>query len=212
MAVKQPQIQHSLFSYKKGNSFLHKMNPGVKIIIIPVINILICILPPQFALCLIALQTITAFFLRFTLKEQLCDLKPAIYYAFILFFTQLISAALSKTLPEFSWQAQKTTVLMLLKLFAIMQLTSIVFKTSTSLELRNGIAFIFGRKSAFTNTIFLFLNFIPLISKIWEQTKKAWLIRGGKQNIKMYKALIPVLFSVGMKKAWNTARALEIRK
>ncbi|MCR4742928.1 MAG: hypothetical protein K5866_08695 [Treponema sp.] len=51
-----------------------------------------------------------------------------------------------------------------------------------------------------------------MVSKIWNQSKKAWLARGGKISIKMYKVLIPLLFSVGMKKAYNMARAISIRK
>ena len=58
----------------------------------------------------------------------------------------------------------------------------------------------------------MFLNFIPLVSKIWEQSKKAWLARGGKNFVKMYLALLPVLFSVGMKKAYNMSRAIAIRQ
>jgi len=93
-----------------------------------------------------------------------------------------------------------------------MQSASLVFKTSTSLELREGIGTIFGQKSLFTNAISMFLNFIPMVAKIWEQSKRAWFARGGKHNIKMYTTLMPVLFSVGMKKAYNAARAVSIRK
>ena len=89
-----------------------------------------------------------------------------------------------------------------------MQSASLVFKTSTSLELREGIFKIeklvrkilhLKNKATFTDTFSMFLNFIPLVSKIWEQSKKAWLARGGKNFVKMYLALLPVLFSVGMK-------------
>lgn len=92
-----------------------------------------------------------------------------------------------------------------------MQTSSLVFKTSTSLEMREGISKIFGRKSAITNAISMFLNFIPMISKIWQQSKVAWKIRGGKNGIKMYFVLLPILFSVGMKKAYNLAKAVQIR-
>lgn len=93
-----------------------------------------------------------------------------------------------------------------------MQSASLMFKTSTSLELRDGIGRVFGYKSVITNALFMFLNFIPMVSKIWEQSKKAWIARGGKENIKMYTTLLPVLFSVGLKKAYNAARAVSIRK
>ena len=57
----------------------------------------------------------------------------------------------------------------------------------------------------------MFLNFIPMLAQIWEQSKKAWQARGGKKGVKMYGVLLPVLFSVGMKKAYNQARAIFVR-
>ena len=50
-----------------------------------------------------------------------------------------------------------------------------------------------------------------MVTKIWAQAQRAWFARGGKKSIKMYLTLLPVLFSVGMKKAWNTSRAIEVR-
>ncbi len=234
--------KYSLFSYKRGSSFLHKCPSWAKILFIPVVNILFLCLPPYFSLALILLQTIVAFSLRFTPLEQLNDLKPIIYYAILLFFFQIVSILfslgnlnLSETKIKdasfakrffsifketFTWENQKETVFMLLKLFAVMQSASLLFKTSTSLEIRLGIEkielairkfFHLKNKCTFTNAISLFLNFIPMVSRIWNETKVAWINRGGKTNLKMYVTILPVLFSVGMKKAYNEARAIEIR-
>ena len=41
--------------------------------------------------------------------------------------------------------------------------------------------------------------------------KRAWLARGGRSGIKMMKAIFPVFFSVGIKQAYNTARAVAVR-
>lgn len=209
-------VKYSLFSYKKGTSFLHKCPSWIKILFIPLINILFLCLPPQFSLFLIIFQTILAFCLKFSLAEQLEDLKPIIYYAVLLFFFQIFlwlfsGPTLENLKNRFSWESKKDTVFLLLKLFAVMQSASLVFKTSTSLEMREGIAKIFGRKSAITNAISMFLNFLPMVSKIWQQSKKVWNARGGKNGIKMYAVLLPVLFSVGMKKAYNAAKAVQIR-
>lgn len=121
---------------------------------------------------------------------------------------------------RFNFQTQKESIFLLLKLFCMMQSASLVFKTSTSLQLRDGIEKIelclrktlhLKEKTSFTNAISMFLNFIPMVTKIWAQTQKAWFARGGKKSVKMYLTLLPILFSVGMKKAWNTARAMEVR-
>lgn len=207
--------KYSLFSYKKGSSFLHRCPAWAKILFIPVINILFLCLPPVFSIGLIIVQFILACSLRFTLKEQYADLRPVFYYAALLAIMQLLLwlfSGMEYTFTEtFSWENQRANVYLLLKIFAVMQSASLMFKTSTSLELREGISKLFGQKSTFTNALFMFLNFIPMVSKIWEQSKKAWFARGGKHNLKMYFALLPVLFSVGLKKAYNAARAVSIR-
>ena len=210
-------VKYSLFAYKPGSSFLHKCPAWCKILFIPLLNILFLCLPPYFSLGLMIFQVLLAFGLGFSIREQLSDLRPIIYYAVLLFVFQLISWFIGGLSPQsfaqsFSWAAEKETVFLLIKLFAIMQSASLVFKTSSSLELREGIGKLFGYNSVFTNAISMFLNFIPMLSKIWEESKRAWIARSGKANLKMYMVLLPVLFSVGMKKAFNMARAISIRK
>ncbi len=165
-----------------------------------------------------------AFYLHFSLKEQLADLRPVLFYGVLLLIFKIISYAFSGTsfleIKANWWIEEKETVFLLIKLFCIMQSVSLIFKTSTSLELREGIEKIelwvrkklhLKEKRTFTNAIFMFLNFIPMVSKIWQQSQRAWIARGGKKSLKMYMILLPVLFSVGMKKAYNMARAIEIR-
>lgn len=207
-------VKYSLFSYKKGNSFLHKCPSWAKIIFIPIINILFLCLPPYFSVGLVLIQFVLACVLKFTIGEQLTDLKPIIYYAVLLFIFQIFGWLFSGAkdfMAYFSWENEKDTILLLVKLFAVMQSASLVFKTSTSLEIRDGIGKVFGRKSLITNAISMFLNFLPMVSKIWMESKKAWYARGGKKSLKMYITLLPVLFSVGMKKAYNSTKAISIR-
>ncbi len=216
--------KYSIFSYKKGSSPLHTCPCQFKLIFIPILNILFLCLPIEFSIALIIIQFTVAFLLKFSLKEQLTDLKPALYYAIILFFIQILTCIFNQTSDfktQFSWQNQKENIFILLKIFCIMQSSSLIFKTSTSLEIREGIFKIESRirkifhlkqNSTFTDTISMFINFIPLVSKIFEQSKKAYIARGGKTSIKMYMKLLPILFSVGMKKAFNTARAISMRK
>ena len=220
------KAKYSAFQYKAGNSFLHKTPSWIKILIIPIINILFFILPYQFALALIVFQTILAFSLHFTFKEQLADLRAVLYYAVLLLFVKVLTFIFtyvfgSSSLP-LNWdtvllyiKGEKHTLFMLLKLFCVMQSASLVFKTSTSLEIREGVGkieYAITKKNTLTDGIFLFVSFIPSVSKIWKQSTRAWYARGGKHNIRMYLVLLPVLFSVGMKEAYNKARAVSIRK
>ena len=215
--------KYSSFSYKAGNSLIHKLPSWIKLLLIPALNIIVFCLPPVVSIIFLVAQFILCCFLKFTLKEQFQDLKPVIYYAILLYIFNLISSLFT----EFSVASvkdaflNKETSLMLIKLFCIMQSASILYKTSTSLEIREGIAVIescirkifqLNKKLTFTNAISLFVTFIPMVFAVWQKSKKAWIARGGKNNIKMYITLLPVLFSVGMKNAYNSARAIAIRE
>ena len=113
-------------------------------------------------------------------------------------------------------QTQKNLLFMFSRLFALLQASSLLYKTTSSLQIRSGIAFL-ERKithtttTRFTDSLFMFVNFIPMISRIFHDLQKAWLARGGKKNLKMYATILSALFSVGMKKAWSLTRALQVR-
>ena len=208
------------FSYKQGNSILHRCPAWIKILFLPLVSILVFMLPWQLALVLICLQTLAGILLHLTLREQLCDLQAVLYYAALLIFAKLVGALFTHNLNKDFFTDFIPTLLMLLKLFCLMQTASLVFKTSTSLQIRQGLEqmelavrrfFHMPAKSPAAQMLALFICFIPQVSKNWTQSKKAWFARGGKKGIRMLIVLLPVLFSVGMKQAYNSARAISIR-
>ena len=223
--------KYSLFSYKYGNSFLHRCAAWKKILVIPFLSILTFYLPIWFSAAVILFQFVLAFYLKFSLREQAEDFKPVIYYAVLLFLMKifiLLGSGFNVNNPAVFLSSENASLIfgneiiyMLIKLFCLMQMASLVFKTSTSLELREGIEFIeknirkflhLKEDCKFTDVVALFVNFIPLVSKNWQQSERAWKARAGKKSVKMYLILIPVLFSVGMKQAYNAARSLSARK
>ena len=229
------------FSYKQGFSFLHRCPAWVKILLLPILSLSIFYLPPYFALVLIALQTLVSFILRFTVREQAKDLKAVFYYAVFLIFVKIIgslAAAISAgTLATFELAVfpqailtfliyEKETWLLLLKLFCIIQTASLIFKTSTPLQIREGLEvmelavrrrlhlkpLVDGRPNApVAQAVSLFICFIPQVSKNWQQAERAWKARGGRKSLRMFAVLLPVFFSVGMKQAYNTAKAISVR-
>ena len=107
-----------------------------------------------------------------------------------------------------------------------MQTASLLFKTSTSLQIREGLEkmelairktfhlkpLIEGRPNTpVAQTVSLFICFIPQVSKNWQQAERAWKARGGRKSLHMFAVLLPVFFSVGMKQAYNSARAISAR-
>ena len=178
----------------------------LKILAVPVISIAVFALPWQTALVLCLVQIILSFCLHISFREQFVYLRAVLYYAAILIFAKFIGAVISKQLLQDFLQDFLPTLIMLLKLFCVMQTASLVFKTTTPLQIRQAL-----KKAPFAHALTLFICFIPQVTKNWEQIKKAWFARGGKKNLLMLIVLLPVLFSVGMKQAWNTTRALYAR-
>ena len=214
-------MKQFFFSYKSGSSFLHKCPSWIKILSVPVVNILIFCVHPYLALFMIIVQTALAFALRFTVAEVYTDVKPVVYYAILLFFIRFISALSQNNLSLFlETESLKETCFLLLKLLCIMQNASLVFKTSTSLQLREGLEIIEGTVRRFfhlknaktvSDTVSVFFIFIPLIAQMWNQIVKSWQVRCGKKSLKMYFVLLPVFFSVSLKKAWNLSRSICLR-
>ena len=245
--MRKVRAEYSAFSYKSGNSLLHRCPAWIKILVLPVVSVAVFELPPVCAAALLLAQVVISFCLHFTVREQLSDLRAVLYYAAMLLFVKGIAfiaeamAAVDTPTHTFAFSELLETAVMLLKLLCVMQTASLVFKTSTSLQLREGLEKIelsirkvfrvrrsprnkdassaSGAPSMSTRdsapvagVIALFVCFIPQVSKNWQQVKRAWKARGGKSSIRMYIVLLPVLFSVGMKQAYTTARAISIRK
>ena len=247
---------YSAFSYKPGKTFVHRLPSQLKILFIPIFNIVIFSLDWHVAAAFILIQFILFCFLKFTIKEQLTDLTPVIWYAIFMYligfcseiYISLTSGSLFangffETMQEIKpaellssiLQAVKTTfndektLNFVVKFCACNQSASLMFKTSTSLELKQGIESIeikirkflsFRWKTKndseiepkFSVVISMFINFLPAVFKIWNQLKKSWKARNGKTSLRMYLILLPVLFSVGLKYAANSAKAVCIRK
>ena len=135
--------KYSAFSYKAGNSLIHKMPAWGKIIFLPLMSIAIFSLPPVFAIGIFVFQLILSFCLHFTIREQLKDLKPGLYYSILLIIYSLLSSLIAglsagSTLSEIKFGIDSASIFMLIKLFCLLQTASILYRTSTSLEIREG--------------------------------------------------------------------------
>ena len=197
------------FSYKTGDSVFHKCPAVVKLLFLPVLSVLIFSLPVWIAAALILILFFCELAIHFSLREIFADLKIILIYAFLLGIIKLC-------LKQFD----KETFFMLIRLLCMFMLASLFFRTSSALQLREGLEKIertirrvlhLKPKTTISQTLALVLCFIPMVSKNWNQVKQAWLARGGKNTPRMYIVLLPVFFSVGMKQAWNMARAMAVR-
>ena len=187
----------------KQDSFIYRCPAWIKILLVPVISIVFFYVPAVVSAVMIGVFFVIQLVLGFKLREIFGAIQFVLYYAVILIIFRGMDV-----------------VPMLLRLICMLEFAVFVFKTSTSLELRYGFetielavrkVFHLKRRTPVANALALFVSFIPLVSQNWKQSKRAWKARGGKNSIKMYVVLLPVFFSVGMKQAYLTARAVSIR-
>lgn len=214
--------ESTAFSYKPGTSLLHRCPVWIKLALIPVISVAAFYLPFYFAAGLCIAQIILACILHFTIREQLRDLRAVLYYAVFLICVKIIGnlaangfSNIPQRTADFFISEIETWVL-LLRLLCVMQTASLLFKTSTSLQIREGLETIekgIRRKphAPVAQAVSLFICFIPQVSKNWQQAERAWKARGGKKSLRMFVVLLPVFFSVGMKQAYNSAKAISAR-
>ena len=237
---------NTAFSYKPGSSFLHRCPAWIKILLIPVVSIVVFKLPFYVSVGLCLAQIILASALRFTIREQLRDLKAVLYYAAFLIVVKVIGSIwaglaagepgtisfydIPQLIAAF-FVSEAATWALLLRLLCVMQTASLIFKTSTSLQIREGLEsmelavrgvyrkiFRLGTRgnsktrAPVAQAVSLFICFIPQVSKNWQQAERAWYARGGRKSLKMFVVFLPVFFSVGMKQAYNSARAISIRQ
>lgn len=219
---------NAIFSYKHGNSIIHKLSPTIKILLLPVFSLLVFNLNEFFTIFLVVTQIILCFNLKFSVKEQITDIKPVLFYGVMLIFAKISILIYQIIFENQNFKplflqiiCEKETYILILKLLCIMQSTSILFKTSTPLEIREGIIIIesFLRKvfhlkksHVLSESLALFFIFIPMIFETYENIKFTWKGRQGKTNIKMFLVIFPVLLAVTMNKAYKKTLSLLARK
>jgi len=202
--------RRAIFKYKTIKGPLHKFPAFIK---------LVCILPLSiFCIYLTSLQLgigiaaviILALFCGITLREQLTDFKPAFFYGSLMFFISVFSTFFDNrdimplgTLVLTSLIPRAEFLQTVLRLTLIVQLSALLFRTTSALEIREFVRF---------DILSLFLCFIPEIFKTWTSVDLAWKARGGKPGLKKIMTLVFVLISLSFEKAAIKAKAIEARR
>ena len=200
----------SIFKYKTIKGPLHKIPALIKIIFFLLLSIFCITLPPLWLCAGILFLVLISFICRITLKEQLTDLKPALFYAILMYILSLLSnfteiyppLFISYSSLRFFFTPRGDYLQITLRLILIVQLSALFFRTTSSLEIRETVRM---------NIITLFFMFIPEIFNTWENINLAWKARRGSEGFYKIKSLFFVLISVSFNKAAVKAAALESR-
>ena len=203
-------VKSPIFKYKTNKGHLHKVPAVIKLILLLPLSVF-CITLPPFWLCIgTAVLILTTFLCRITFSEQLTDLKPVFFYAILMYILSVLSNLTEIQPSSFTPDSSlliifipgKEYLQITLRLILIVQLSALIFRTTSSLEIREAVKL---------NIVTLFLMFIPEIFNIWTNINLAWKARGGRQGIVKIKTLLFVLISLSFEKAAIKAKALEAR-
>jgi biotin transport system permease protein/energy-coupling factor transport system permease protein len=200
-------IGNSVFKYKTKKGLLHKVPAVIKLLLLLPLSLFCMTLPPLWLGVGIISAVLVSFICGLSLHDQLTDFKPALYYAILMYglsvftsfidnFRQPIEQLFTVLIPQYEY------LRLSLRLALIVQISALLFRTTSSLEIREVIR---------SEIITLFLCFIPEIFKIWTSVNLAWKSRGGQEGFAKIKTVVFVLISLSFEKAAMKAKALEAR-
>jgi len=219
----------TVFKYKTIKGPLHKLPAIIKFFLLLPSSALCMFLPPLLLGAGITTAVIAAFLFRFSLREQLADLKPAFWYAAVMYALSLLSSIMENTVLNAAvFIPRPGFIETALRLALIMQLSAMLFRTTSSIEIRQSFVTLekyirlalkrlplFGKlispQPRFAQIVSVFLCFISEIFSIWADINLAWKARGGRQGLNKIKTTVFVLISLSFEKASVKARALEAR-
>jgi len=206
-------IGNMVFKYKTIKGPLHKVPAVIKLLLLLPLSVFCMSLSPLRLGIGILLLFFAAFICGLSLRDQLTDIKPALFYAVLMYALSVFSNIIDNCnifnikLIEIN-QFDKIFIPDLeylrvsLRLALIVQISALLFRTTSALEIREVVR---------SEIITLFLCFIHEIFKIWSSVNLAWKARGGKEGVKKIRTIVFAVISLCFEKAALKSKALEAR-
>ena len=226
-------MEINLFTYKKRNGFLYKTPSWLKIISMVAATIMFFYFGTKEFIVILSITILLSLFHGFSFAELAKDFSYILLYGIFLYLAAILDNINQTTFPTenpfFMFIPSKQIVEITCRLSATFFLASLLFKTTSPLQLKQGfsqiemflrkmIAFIpkVGKKikpyPKTTESLANVIAFIPQVFQIWNKLDLAWKARGGKNGFKKICKIMPALFSVSMGKAVETSKAMENRR
>jgi biotin transport system permease protein/energy-coupling factor transport system permease protein len=220
-------MERQVFKYKTIRGPLHRLPALLNLFRLLPLSVFSLSLPSSGLAAGIAAAAATAFLCGFTLREQLTDLKPAAFYAALMYGLSVFSTLLENTETRQSaalaaaLMPRQEFLLVSLRLALVVQLSSLLFRSTSSIELRDALAaierfirvkvFHLPLQYKFSGILSLFLCFIPAVFETWTAVNLAWKARAGKSGSRKIKTLVFILITLSLEKAALKAKALAAR-
>ncbi|MDR1288161.1 MAG: energy-coupling factor transporter transmembrane protein EcfT [Treponema sp.] len=116
----------------------------------------------------------------------------------------------------------------IVRLFLVMQLSALLFRTTTSIEIKEAVcagetgiragirrlpfAKTISPKAKLGTSAALMMNFVPALFELWSKLNRAYRARGGKRGLKQFRVLFVALIALSFHYAQEKARALAARE
>lgn len=211
-----------ILSYQKRNSLIHRTPALLKLLALLGIAVALYLTGLDIQGILFAVSLVAVLISSISFKDFLHDLKPVTFYGLFIAVVEVVGAMLygGNLLESFGDGMWKTnsSVLLVSRLVVAMSYTSLFFRTTSNLEIRQSLERVeltvsFGHsRLSFSRAFALFLNFLPQLFAIWANLDKAWKARCGKRSIRKILVLFPVFITLSMKKANDTLMSLKNRR
>lgn len=211
-----------ILSYQRRNSLIHKAPALLKLFVLLGMAVALYLTGLEIHGILFAISLIAVLISGIPFKDFLHDLKPVAFYGLFIAVVEIVGAmlyggVLLESFGDGSWRTN-SSVLLVSRLVVAMSYTSLFFRTTSNLEIRQSLesvemAVSFGHSRLFFSRAFaLFLNFLPQLFAIWAGLDKAWRARCGKRGIRKVLVLLPVFITLSMKKANDALLSLRNRR
>jgi len=204
------------WSYRKGSTLLHRLPAGIKLAFLLLLSLASffpgtetqsLVLPGSIAFILIALS-FAAGIGPWALLRGSGPLFLVILWGFLL-------QAVEFSPLKFNPSGFLAAFIFSLKIAAAYSAGTLLFSVTTPYEIRKSLSrletFLRINKLNLSLYISLMLGFLPQFFEVWEDLCLAWKSRAGKKNLSFVVILIPIAIEKMMRKAAETAIAMEAR-
>jgi biotin transport system permease protein/energy-coupling factor transport system permease protein len=216
-----------LFRYIPGESAAHRCPALVKLGALLALSVAAFFSPLRVTAGAIPVLFAAALLWGIPARESLADMRPLLYYALFLYATTFIStwlaapavppAGVSSTPPQSRllravlvtvFDPPESMVAVLVRLSAMLQVSSLLFRTTTTVALKRAIAAVCPPLAV---PLALFLGFIPALFEQWARLDRACAARGCR-GVGKLAVILPALLSLAFYQADLRAKALAARE
>lgn len=198
---------------------MHRMDARAKLVLMMATGCAAFALDAKACAVFLAAASALSFSAGIGARAQAASLKGALLCFLFIFALQSASSLLQGEPPAAAFLPSADDARLGLRMAASMLSASLFYRATSPLELRMAMedaarrlpGGASNRGSAAAESISLFFVFIPMATAAWKSLDLAWKSRCAKGGARKMLALVPALFSVCARRAYETSLAVQNR-